>query len=286
MATAALSDDAFAMDSNPAGMAQNPRVQFGSQAGALPLGRDSTYLSALAPLESGSDWHLGLSWTQYRLADGVEARTKNTPDPDSILAASDNVFQVGFALALPGPAPRSLFVGTAFKFVQDYLGDNSSSGFGLDLGFLARLDRGIRAGVVLRDSYTTATWNSGSSEQAPLAIRAGMSWRPEGWPLCLAAELEKGAAQGPKPRLGAEWETLEGLAQLRLGFNNGSPCAGLGLRVLKLEHFWARLDYAATADRAMDNALDGLGHRVSLSCDYTLPPPPPPERPARARRRK
>jgi hypothetical protein len=272
MAQSAVADDAYALAYNPAGLAQLEHIQFGSQTAYYPLGRAGYYLSVLAPLDYGSDYHLGLSWTQFRLLDGVEARIKNSSEPDSVLSAGDNVFHLGLAMRVAGLANK-LCLGTGVKFIQDSVGDNSATGFGMDLGAIYGLRKDLDLGLALQDFYTASTWNSGSTEQAPMDLKTGLAWRPTGGNLILSAELEKSASQGFKPRLGGEWEAFPGLAALRLGFNDGFPTAGLGLRFLSLERLWVQFDYAASFDPTQDYDLGGLDHRFSLTCDYALQAP-------------
>lgn len=267
-AQSAVADDAYALAYNPAGLAQVERAELGSQTASFPLGRQNYYFSLITPLEAGSAYHVGVSWSQFKLADGIEARVKNTPEPDSILEVYDNVFGVGFGAWLPGS--ENLAAGVGFKFIQDSLGQSSSSGFGLDLGVLYLIQPGLKLGLVMQDIYTAVTWNTGSSEQVPLTSRVALGWNLPGLPLLATAELEKSLVQGLKNRLGLEWQPLRKLALVRLGLNNGSLAGGAGLKLALVKRLEARLDYAAATDKTQDWDFASLDHRFSLTFAFAL----------------
>jgi hypothetical protein len=266
-AQSAVADDAYALAYNPAGMAQVERSELGSQTASFPLGRQAYYFSLVTPIQADSPYHVGFSWSQFRLVDGIEARVKNTPEPDALLGVADDVFSVGFGSWIPGS--DNLAAGVAFKLLQDDLGDSNSSGFGLDLGFLYVLQPGLKLAVVMQDIYTAVTWNTGSNEQVPVDTRLALAWQVPGWSLLVTGELEKSLVQGLKDRLGLEWRPLAGVA-LRGGFNNGGLAAGAGLVLPVVKRLDARIDYAAATDRTADWEFGSLSHRLSLTLAFTL----------------
>lgn len=266
-AHSAVADDAYGIAYNPAGMAQVERLEWGSQTASFPMGRQTYFFSLITPVEADSPYHVGVSWSRFNLEGGIEARAKNTPDPDSILGVSSDVVDVAFGAWLPGS--DNLAAGLGVKFIQDTLGDSNSGGFGLDLGVLYAVQPGLKLALVMQDIYSAVTWNTGSNEQVPLITRLGIAWQLPGAPLLGSAELEKSLVQGLKSRLGLEWQPLK-VAFVRLGFNNGMLAGGAGLSLPVVRRLEARLDYAAATDKTQDWELASLSHRFSLTLAFTL----------------
>jgi hypothetical protein len=266
-AQTAIADDAYLMSYNPAGMAQVRDMQFGSQTAFLTLGRQNNFLSLISPLEYRSPFKLGLSWTQYRLQDNLEVRTKNTPDPDGTAQVSSQIFQAATGFwTVPW-----LALGLDLKLVQDSIGDGNSSGFGADLGALAAFPS-WKMGLALRDLYTGINWSSGSNELAPPKAVTGLSYGWKAVPVLASGEWEQSLVQGAKFRLGAEWQVMVRRFYLRAGWDNGALAGGIGLRWYFLQNFAAQMDYAAATAPMLGYDVSMLDHRFSLNLTYRLLP--------------
>jgi hypothetical protein len=264
-ASAALAGDAYGQPRNPALLATLKEGRAGSQLALLPGGRDLQNLTFGRPFDPGSAWSYGLFYSRSGFGAPLERRVSNTPDPDSTFSESASVIGAGVAAWL---WPGRVAAGINVKLLNQSLGDASGGGFSGDGGLFWRTGPHLDLGLGLQDVASRLGWNTGLSENLAPVIRAGARLR--GWDdrASLGLEMEKGAVQDWRLRLGAEWWPLPQKLALRAGWNQGLWSLGTGLRARLVG--WqadAGLDYALVQDLFSDGALQ---HRFSLDLGFSL----------------
>lgn len=261
-AYAAVADDAASIFWNPAGLARVPRRElwaghsnliglgFGEQAGALAL----------------PHWRWGTVALAFRRfgVDGIDARDEHNVAAGELTDAESEL-ALGLAREL-GPAWS---IGGALKLRRQDLAGFSDSGWGCDLGLLARpllaagvgaaWARDLKVGLSLRNAVEPAIRLDEETVADPFAWRLGLALaRPVGWAgrLLVASDVEKSRDRGARFHAGVELQPLPELA-LRAGVNDGLVTAGTGLR-------WDGVG----ADYAFEDNPLGAVHRFGVSLAF------------------
>jgi hypothetical protein len=233
----AVSNDAYASYWNPAGLVQVGNHQIGSMYAVMTLERDLYYISYAHG--NGLDIGVGAGWIRFGV-DEIEER-----DAQGQLIGSfddaENAYYFSFAKGFASLAS----VGVSAKYLTHSLYDVTATGFGFDIGLLARPAEIFSLGLVFQDIGTKVEWDTPSdhSDEYPLNIRGGAAIRLLEGDLLMAADLEKNEEQSMRLHAGAEY-TLARLLALRVGINDGKLTAGVGASANQL-----RVDYAYVADK-------------------------------------
>jgi hypothetical protein len=240
----ALADDSDAMNYNPAGLAQLTAPVLGLNYARLLTGLDDgsladsrlAYIQPLGP----ADGSVGASFYQRELAGLYQ----------------ENTLSLGYGL----PLDEGLYsAGLVFKlFNQKYLAPGlqdenpyfsqktSVTGWGLDLGGLAKLGKNITAGLSLDNlNQPNMAVNSGSVSVVPFQIRAGLAWRENAWD---AATDVLWYADALRFSAGGEYWWFDRLIATRLGVaanDQGLAEGTVGVSLRIQRPIWTgQLDYA------------------------------------------
>ena len=207
-----LADGLGALTYNPAGLGSLAPKQF-----------MATYNNWLTDIQSGfiaGIWGLGetdrigvaaqyVDYGTFRAADAQG-------DPLSPFGASD------FALALSWARPiqsRSA-IGASVRFITESIGNQSSSAFAVDLGFLYRMpDERTRIGVTVRNAgFQMTAFGEGAKDKLPVTGVVGFSHQLRGTPVLFVLDAMKSYDSKLGAAIGAEISALNPLL-LRAGYN-------------------------------------------------------------------
>lgn len=278
----ALADDASASYWNPAGLARLERAemqfmhaeQLGNLADhdyfafAQPLAGDHRQAIGIGLIRLGSD---GIKETADHY---VDSNGNGDWDPGERILVEDfgsgSDSEYGLLLSYSREMTARWSLGGNVKLLRQGLLDNTSFGFGLDLGALVDLRSGFTLGARLSDATTTQiSWDTGHKESiAPtLALGAQFSRRVPGLSgrVNVGADLvrsfdgreEASQAGGSDLQGGLEYWYADAVAA-RVGADAGNLTAGAGLRYHGLG-----ADYAYLANPDLDAT-----HRVSASVRF------------------
>lgn len=217
----AVSNDANAFLTNPAGLLTGTRPAFTANYARLFGIVPSGYFGLLYPLQPRLSLGAGFLFA------GDDALMENT---------------LGVSLAATFPNPRlggneiyfdQMSFGVTVKGRWASFGNNSDgganrvtgsgAGYALDFGYLLRVNRKLSFGVMLRDFFNRFNWNSSVSgeysEKIPATARLGIAYQLDG--ITVAADLRKNLHDDTANRVyfGVEKTVLD-LLVLRGGFSN------------------------------------------------------------------
>ncbi|MCF7921052.1 MAG: OmpA family protein [Candidatus Cloacimonetes bacterium] len=241
---------------NPANLNFLQTPELGTTYNDLGLDRKLNYFALGQHLSFGT---LALSWMNSSV-DGIVGYDENDL-PTGNFGVGDNNISLSYANAWYG-----VNAGLNLKFyISDIEGEDTESGFGVDLGFnypLAAYD--LKLGLMLRDLYSSEI----AGEAPPMQYNLGIAWLPYDY-LTTAIDL-RGEQNGDfEYALGAEyWNWImpdydktdffnETQGGLRLGLDNGNFTAGFGIKVR-----WIEFNYAYINEE-FDNVF-GDTHQFSL----------------------
>jgi len=230
-AYAALSNDANAFLTNPAGLLLGSRPNFTANYANLFGLVPSSYVGLLYPMAKNYSLGGGFLYigddalSEYTLGVSFAYTPPNIPIGDKEIYFD----QMSFGITLKG---RWASFGN-----NDDGGENrvtgSGSGFGIDLGYIVFLDRNLSLGVVLRDLINTFNWNSSFSGEysqgVPATLRVGGAYNLDG--LTIAFDLRKSLHDDTDNRahIGVEKIFFDTVV-LRAGFSNNLGTADLNRR--------------------------------------------------------
>jgi hypothetical protein len=166
--------------------------------------------------------------------------------------------------------PSWLLVGINLKSISQKVFSYSSSGIGLDLGFMytGLMKKGIRIGLNVQDvTGTPIKWSTGATDNIPLSVKFGIGYSvklPLTTAACFALDIDN--KYGSNTNFGTELWFADAIA-IRLGYKQlGGPkttvsnlTGGLGFRFL--EHYY--FDYAFMGHDELGNS-----QRASISIKF------------------
>lgn len=242
-AFSAVSNDANAMNTNPAGLATLTAPELAAVYGKLHTGLSDDsrigqgYFGVAAPVKRYAPGFMGFSWDETRLSE----------------AYSETVFTVAYATSVY----RNLYGGVNLKYLRKgYTSDvyteadplfagkgYSKSGFAADIGALYRLNSSYTFGLVVKN-INQPDMGLGSRDIVPMQVKAGAAY----------------------------W-LRNGLVDLDLSFRDRGCDAAIGAERVIQQKFIFRAGFLAGSDSRRNISL-GFGSRFGgLNFDYafTLP---------------
>jgi len=132
--------------------------------------------------------------------------------------------------------------GVTLKIVHQSLDNSSDFGVGMDLGFSARLYRGLTLGVITRDLIQAEMKLGETTEKVPVSVAGGLSWRRLALSSQVAVtaslDLEKYQDKSFGLRTGGEvW--FHDMVAVRLGYDRDNLAFGGGLQYGRLTFDYA-----------------------------------------------
>lgn len=232
----AVSDDAYAVHYNPAGMTRLTKTQLGG--GHTTLFQKVTYQSFALTVpfgkEDGYSKHaIGFGVLYLGVAD-IERRAGDTTDAIGTFNASDSAYAFSYARAF---SPR-FSAGASAKLISQSIDSYRGSSMAGDLGLQYRTGEEKDSPVVgasIKHLGKRIGYVSGSTDPLPTTVSLGGSFKPAK-PLLLSLEAGKAYDADPYGALGLEGRKQfadDGLAAaLRFGYNSsrrelGSTMSGI-----------------------------------------------------------
>lgn len=241
----AVSDDAYAVHYNPAGLALLTKAQVGG--GHTSLFQKVTYQSfALAvPYGKEVDYSrnvIGFGVLYLGVGD-IERRTGDSTDPVGSFGASDSAYTFSWAHGFS----TQLQAGASAKLISTAIDSYRGNAMAVDLGVLYRVALPADAttvGFSIKNLGQKIGYVPSQKDPLPLAVSAGATFHPAK-PILLSLETGKAYDADPYGALGLEGRkqfSEDGLgAALRFGYNStrrdlgtmSGVSAGAGLRFPK-----------------------------------------------------
>jgi hypothetical protein len=230
-AYAALSNDANAFLTNPAGLLLGTRPHFTANYAELFGLVPSSYLGVLYPLAENYSLGAGFLYlgddalSEYTFGVAFAYTPPNLPIGDGEIYFD----QMSFGITVKG---RWASFGNN-RDGGDLRVTGSGRGFGIDLGYIIFVDENLSLGVVVRDLINNFHWNSSVSgeysQNVPTTLRFGGAYNLDG--LTVAFDLRKSLHDDVDNRahIGVEKEFFN-LIVLRAGFSNNLGTSDLNRR--------------------------------------------------------
>jgi hypothetical protein len=140
-----LADDINTISVNPAGLNTLYSTELSLMYLSYPL--DMSFIHAAGGSPLGELGYIAASLTLFSVADFEEIDLVGNKTGNS-LSAGDLLVNAGYARTLL----KNLSAGVNLKFVNSKLVDESSTGFGFDIGFLYKMDMAVLGGRELTDN--------------------------------------------------------------------------------------------------------------------------------------
>jgi tetratricopeptide (TPR) repeat protein len=218
----AVADDASASIWNPGGLGWLERREFQvTQTTLFGLGFSEQYAALVLP-----DHRIGTTSLVFRRfgVDGIE----NRDDRGVVLGEDLQDTETEISLGFGRTVGSAVAMGGSVKMQRQSLAGHSGSGYGVDLGVLARPWPGFAIGVAARNLVEPKVRLVLDAVPDPTALRAGAAYRyGKGGPLVLlaSADVEKTRNMDTRLHAGVQAE-LRGLLALRAGSSAGDLTAG------------------------------------------------------------
>lgn len=258
----AVADDSTAAYWNPAGLCQVESRELAIMH-AAKFSRMATFdcISYAHSLPIGT---IGINWLRFSVGDiprfpepeGTPGQRKNSPtfrpspNPEGYFSDSENALFLSFGRKFTVNITPDLLltktwatigVGGSLKMISQTLDKNRSSGYGVDLGFLFRMDAGslvshegvgdLALGLNIQDIGTKVRWNTSSQQEddLPLNFKFGIAYSFATGHHSFTAALDRDTAYDSATHLGIEYWYKNTIA-LRVGMKTGDFSAGFGIR--------------------------------------------------------
>lgn len=254
----AIADDATAAYWNPAGLTkiENNEATF-SYTANMAVDRSLNYGAYARWLGVGG---LGVSWLNAGMMDmpKIDKNKKSWGTDDT----GENAIMFSYGMEV-----GSIMLGATAKILHenmpDLAGDQTETGFGLDLGGMFSVTDNITAGLMIRD-----VGSQYGDNDVPLNWRFGSAVKALDGALCVGLDADKIQGQDNfELHLGAEYgmEVRPGYhAFFRSGLNSIEDrafTAGLGIRVPIVQ-----FDYTYVTEK--DEDVFGSNHRISVTARW------------------
>jgi len=252
----AVADDSTAVKWNPAGLAQIDDTRIGGMSSDL-FGAGVTH-QFVGATTNFSGFGIGLSWERGSVS---SQEVDSQGGAGQAFTWNESVIIGSFA----GNVMDMALVGANVKYymADSGLGD-SASGFGLDLGLLAKLGDMFTIGVNAADlGGSTITWSTNNENTVSALYKAGMAMKLLDDSLVLAGDVDFDGANLGDAHIGVEFKVIPELA-LRGGvvltndFADANFTAGAGINVAGLY-----VDAAYILN-------EQLGNTLVLSAEFSL----------------
>jgi len=264
----AIADDASAAFYNPGGLTQLTSLQVMAESYFLTFGRNMNFISVANPfLIENHLYSYGISWINYSAGSDIEARTTNSPNPDSTFSDYTNIFNGSMALQLS----KTFGLGVNLKYLSHTINKADSNGFSFDIGMLAKVEAipGMKIGASFENLGSLIGWSgSSASETMPPTIDAGVSYGMKNILNIDNTELTGDCdflynTFGPAT-FAAGIEAKINTFFIRAGYNNGLTL-GAGVCFIPSKIFDIKADYAFTMDTILP---DSINNRIGITLDF------------------
>jgi len=225
---------------------------------------------------------IGVNWLRFGVGDiprfpepeGTPGQRKNSPTfrpsptPEGYFSDSENALFVSLGRKFmvnitPGllltKTWATIGVGGSLKMISQALDNKRSSGFGLDLGFLFRMDAGslvshesigeLALGLNIQDIGTKVRWNTASQQEddLPLNFKFGAAYSLDTGNHSFTAALDRDTVYDGSTHFGIEY-WYKGIIALRIGMKPADFSAGFGIRkgMFSVDYAYLRQEIAGS----------------------------------------
>lgn len=276
----AVADDSTAAYWNPAGLCQVESRELAIMH-AAKFSRMATfdYISYAHSLPMGT---IGINWLRFSVGDiprfpepeGTPGQRKNSPDfrpspnPEGYFSDTENALFLSFGRKFmvnitPGllltKTWATIGVGGSLKMISQTLDKNRSSGYGVDLGFLFRMDAGslvshegvgeLALGLNIQDIGTKVRWNTASQQEddLPLNFKFGIAYSLTAGNHSFTGAIDRDTVYDGATHLGIEY-WYKGTIALRIGMKPADFSAGFGIRkgMFSVDYAYLRQEIAGS----------------------------------------
>ena len=258
-ACTALSDDVSAAVYNPAGLAAINGLELSMMYGGLPDDRGYNYLGAAMPLFGQT---FALTLLNSSLSDITGYDSSGSEE------GSFNWSSLVTILSWARDLGDSASMGMNLKMITSSLKDNSAFGFGLDAGIKFSPAEKLFVALMLQDIGASVKWDTASDavDKIPSVIKLGASKRMLKDKLIVAADLGKASdTEDLSYNAGIEYLISTMLAP-RIGIDDGSLSAGIGLYGLDMRRLSFTFDYSMILDSGITE--NSNSHYLSLGVKF------------------
>lgn len=251
-AFSAVSDDAYALYYNPAGLTQMTGSQLGGGQDSYFQGISYQVLDFAYPFQREDGYSrqaVGLGVYNLGVGD-IERRVGDTTNNIGTFGAASDAYAATYAYGFD----RNLSVGLTGKYISETIDSYRATAFAADAGLLYRLDpdapRPVTAAVVVKNVGTREGYVSGQTDPLPTSVTLGLGYQPA--PVFkLDLDLSKARDTDPYVALGGEFLhafSPDLATALRLGytserlsegsFNGAALGAGMTFHKAEFDFAW------------------------------------------------
>jgi hypothetical protein len=168
----------------------------------------------------------------------------------------------GFFVTYGAKIGEKFSAGLNLKYIRQLLAENSSTGWGVDVGGLYEVLDGFKVGFNLQDvTKTKLKWDSISKHEEiiPTSMKFGAAYTKDISEIksIITLSWSLDTKYGTEMQYGVEWWLMNAVA-LRVGLNNNELTVGTGLRLATFQ-----VDYAFIGHDDLGNT-----HRISTSVRF------------------
>jgi len=286
-----LADDVTAIYWNPAAISLVNKIQVGIMYGSLSYNQHFGFSGTIIPFQR-SKWYgsyqkewdglgaIAVGILYLRIGD-IDGRDENGLTTENF---SDNemAILVSYGKSFMG---QIVSVGATAKYLYHLLAENSSKGFGFDLGVLGNPIPNLRFGLVAQDILSSLTWDTASQhkDKFPLSLRGGVSYsiplqfrmrnygrsKDSAQKVTVAFDITHNLKEDSiHPHAGVE-AYFSSFLGVRIGYDNGRFTAGLSIFSPKTKRSYGRkTQYGFELDYAFSTSEYGNRHLISVEIDF------------------
>lgn len=241
----AVSDEAFGVIWNPAGISQLSQNEVEFESSFL---YESTTINSFSFALPGRRFpSFGL--TVLSLGSGDFERTNELNEPMGSFKEGD----LAFLLTASKNLTRDFYVGANVKIVRQAVDEFNATGVGVDLGVLYQVHPAVRVGASVLNLGGPSLALRDIDEQYPADVRGGVAVNFLSGRALLSGQVDYQSDLGARLSVGTEFWVHNTMA-LRFGFAETDPGGGFSFRITPDAQF----DYSAS-----DNVL-GVTHRLGI----------------------
>ena len=258
-AFAALADGPAAVFWNPAGLSEMENSSISISYSRLTLDRAHNFATIALPFGSSYNcFAIGIDNLLVRNIDkrdatGTRVGTFNDSESAVFMAIASSFF-----------ASENIIVdiGINTKFIMHTFDDADAKGFSLDIGMISDFQRTLRLALVLHDSFGKLWWNTGTTENIPQRLKAGLAITIRSIPLAIEADMSYNIKSDAMTVFAGAELTLLRVLSIRGGYNTRTNTPSFGLGIHASRNF--AIDYAYTQDQLETRPSHHIGLTISF----------------------
>ena len=256
-----LADDESSLYYNPAGIASMKQNRWIAGYHNYFVEIQSGFVGFVFPLSEGNALAAHFDYLSY----GEFIRT----DTNGTRLGTFGGCDMQMALTAARRINHNFKLGLTVKFIYETLDEFSATGIAFDLGAKYADDRErLTGGVMIQNVGKQLSALGSEKYRLPLAVRAGVSYRPRGLPLVMASDLIVPVDNDPVIAIGTEYDEFKPF-YMRLGWNS----FGANYRNADSEDNWAGIAIGVGFDHRQlhiayafaPGAELGDSHRITLT---------------------